>query len=424
MKHFMRKFSGFNKSSILRILSIAAGGSGIFYANNYKEATVSVSIPEPLRESLSLPWKIGERTDKWQFGMLPLFSLSAGSTPSSGEKGASAVPESSPKQCPGCLGRDSISSAAARVGPAVVNISIHQGKFGIGGGKGIGSGTIIDKDGTILTCAHAVVDFHGARVASNGKVDITLQDGRTFEGTVLNADLHSDIAIVKINSKTPLPTAKLGSSRKLQPGDWVIAMGCPLSLQNTVTAGIVSCVDRQSSDLGLGGMRREYLQTDCAINPGNSGGPLVNIDGEVVGVNIMKVLAADGLGFAVPIDSVTKIMQHFKKRGRVVRPWLGLKMIDLNEMIISQLKERDGTFPNVKKGILVAMVTPDSPADRAGFHPGDVVVEFDGKPVESIKEVIETMGDRVGEPLKVVVRRPKDKLVTLTVIPEESNPNM
>lgn len=132
--------------------------------------------------------------------MLPLFSLSSGSTPSSGEKGASAVPESSPKQCPGCLGRDSISSAAARVGPAVVNISIHQGilhilsnffswlgfrvlrlsfvnfscvfvgKFGIGVGKGIGSGTIIDKDGTILTCAHAVVDFHGARVVSNGKV--------------------------------------------------------------------------------------------------------------------------------------------------------------------------------------------------------------------------------------------------------------
>lgn len=253
---------------------------------------------------------------------------------------------------------------------------------------------------------------------------MTLQDGRSFEGTVVNADLHSDIAIVKIKSKTPLPTAKLGSSSKLRPGDWVVAIGCPLSLQNTITAGIVSCVDRKSSDLGLGGMRREYLQTDCAINAGNSGGPLVNLDGEVVGVNIMKVLAADGLGFSVPVDSISKIIDHFKKNGRVVRPWLGLKMLDLNEMIIAQLKERDAVFPNVNRGVLVPMVTPGSPADRAGFRPGDVVVEFEGKPVESIKEIIETMGDKVGIPIKVVVKRAKDSVVTLIVVPEEANPDM
>ncbi|KAL6513339.1 putative protease Do-like 14 [Orobanche gracilis] len=149
------------------------------------------------------------------------------------------------------------------------------------------------------------------------QVEVTLQDGRSFEGTVLNADLHSDIAIVKIKSKAPLPAAKLGNSSNLRPGDWVLAMGCPLTLQNTITAGIVSCVDRKSSDLGLGGMHREYLQTDCAINQGNSGGPLVNVDGEVVGVNIMKLLGADGLNFAVPIDSVSKIVEHFKRNGYV-----------------------------------------------------------------------------------------------------------
>ncbi|KAM1549376.1 hypothetical protein ACFX1Z_010436 [Malus domestica] len=209
--------------------------------------------------------------------------------------------EETPKPCSGCLGRDSFAKAAAKVGPAVVNISAPQ-------------------------------------------------DGRTFEGTVVNADLQSDVAIVKINSKTPLPTAKLGSSRKLQPGDWVIAVGCPLSLQNTVTAGII----------------REYLQTDCAINPGNSGGPLVNIDGEVIGVNIMKVLAADGLSFAFPIDSVTKIIEHFKKSGRVVRPWVGLKFV----------------------------------------------------------WIIEIMGDRVRVPIKAVVIRARDEIVTLTVIPEESNSDM
>ncbi|KAM1095466.1 hypothetical protein EV1_010430 [Malus domestica] len=213
--------------------------------------------------------------------------------------------EETPKPCSGCLGRDSFAKAAAKVGPAVVNISAPQ-------------------------------------------------------------DLQSDVAIVKINSKTPLPTAKLGSSRKLQPGDWVIAVGCPLSLQNTVTAGIISCVDRKSTDLGLGGVRREYLQTDCAINPGNSGGPLVNIDGEVIGVNIMKVLAADGLSFAFPIDSVTKIIEHFKKSGRVVRPWVGLKFV----------------------------------------------------------WIIEIMGDRVRVPIKAVVIRARDEIVTLTVIPEESNSDM
>ncbi|XP_057962857.1 putative protease Do-like 14 isoform X2 [Malania oleifera] len=366
--------------------------------------------------------------DSWNCslsGNLPLFfSRVASSPPANIKKEASGEVGDGSKCCSGCLGRNTIATAAARVGPAVVNLSVPQGFSGLTLGKSIGSGTIIDSDGTILTCAHVVVDFQGMNASSKGKVDVTLQDGRTFEGTVVNADLQSDIAIVKIRSRTPLPTAKLGSSSKLRPGDWVIAMGCPLSLQNTITAGVVSCVDRKSSDLGLGGMRREYLQTDCAINAGNSGGPLANIDGEVVGVNIMKVLAADGLSFAVPIDSVSKIIEHFRKNGRVVRPWLGLRMIDLNDMIIAQLKERDATFPNVHKGVVVPKVTPGSPADRAGFHPGDVVIEFEGKPVGGIKEIIDIMGDKVGIPLKVLVKRANDISVTLTVVPEEANPDM
>ncbi|OAY44057.1 putative protease Do-like 14 [Manihot esculenta] len=437
MNQFLRKASiSCSRRFFFRALSIAAAGSGLLYAesNSDYNATISLSVPAPLSESLSLPWSFHliplrpsfTSPDNRHFGILPLFSPRVSPVPSTDrEKECPGVVagDSSKPSC-GCLGRDTIANAAARVGPAVVNLSVPQGFYGITTGKSIGSGTIIDSDGTILTCAHVVVDFQGMRGSSKGKVDVTLQDGRTFEGTVVNADLHSDIAIVKIKSKTPLPTAKLGSSSKLRPGDWVLAMGCPLSLQNTVTAGIVSCVDRKSSDLGLGGMRREYLQTDCAINAGNSGGPLVNVDGQVVGVNIMKVLAADGLSFAVPIDSVIKIIEHFKKSGRVVRPWLGLKMIDLNEMIIAQLKERDPRFPNVDRGVLVPMVTPGSPADRAGFHPGDVVIEFDGKPVQSIKEIIEIMGDRVGIPLKTVVKRPNDILVTLTVIPEEANPDM
>ncbi|KAK7258893.1 hypothetical protein RIF29_24482 [Crotalaria pallida] len=431
MNHFLRR--NFNRISLVRSVVIAAAaGSTLLCSSNNNitdiRASVTARIPLPLQDSLLSTWPVLQHDLlSQQFslaslsGLFPLNSYRASPVPSSDvTKEADGAVHNGSKPG-GCFGRDTIANAAAKVGPAVVNIAVPQDFHGITAGRGIGSGTIINKDGTILTCAHVVVDFQGTRSSSKGKVEVTLQDGRTFQGKVVNADRHSDIAIVKINSDTPLPEAKLGSSSKLRPGDWVIAMGCPLSLQNTVTAGIVSCVDRKSSDLGFTGMQREYLQTDCAINMGNSGGPLVNIDGEVVGVNIMKVLAADGLSFSVPIDSVCKIIEHFKKSGRVIRPWLGLKMLDLNEMIIAQLKKKDASFPDVNKGILVPMVTPGSPGDRAGFHPGDVVIEFDGKPVESMKEVIEIMGDKVGVPIKVLVKRGRDKLVTLTVIPEESS---
>ncbi|PIN26990.1 Serine protease [Handroanthus impetiginosus] len=434
MMHFLRKFS--NRSSLIRAVALATAGSGIFYHTTPSDYNTSilVSIPPSFRDSLSWPWRTMEenslrsvfiRSNDSQYGFLPLFFSRPDAVPDPGiSKGAATDAGDSTKHSCNCLGRDTIANAAAKVGPAVVNLSVPQGFHGMTVGKSIGSGTIIDDDGTILTCAHVVVDFQGLRSLSKGKVEVTLQDGRSFEGTVVNADLHSDIAIVRIKSKTPLPKAKFGSSSKLRPGDWVVAMGCPLTLQNTITAGIVSCVDRKSSDLGLGGMQREYLQTDCAINEGNSGGPLVNVDGEVVGVNIMKVLGADGLNFAVPIDSVSKIIEHFKRNGRVVRPWLGLKMLDLNDMIIAHLKEKKASFPDVSRGVLIPMVSPGSPADRAGFRPGDVVIEFGGRPVGSIKEVIDIMGDKIGIPFKVVVKRANNVTETLTVIPEEANPDM
>ncbi|CAK8544642.1 unnamed protein product [Lathyrus sativus] len=431
MSYFLNKLLRLNRRSVVGAVGILAAASTLHYydkCTNFR-TFVNVRLPSPLQDTpwLTLEAPFGLLPQRWpsfdQHGIFALSSYRVGPVPSSDvSKETSGVVHEGSKPSPcDCFGKDTIANAAAKVGPAVVNISVPQDFYGITTGKSIGSGTIINKDGTILTCAHVVVDFQGTKSLSKGKIDVTLQDGRTFEGKVVNADLHSDIAVLKINSETPLPEAKLGSSTRLRPGDWVIAMGCPHSLQNTVTAGIVSCVDRKSSDLGFSGTPREYLQTDCAINVGNSGGPLVNMDGEIVGVNIMKVLAADGLGFSVPIDSVCKIIEHFKKRGRVIRPWLGLRMLDLNEMIIAQLKKKDASFPNVNKGILVPMVTPESPGDRAGFRPGDVVIQFDGKPVESMKEVIEMMGDKVGVPMKVVVKRANDKLATLTVIPEESN---
>ncbi|GAV86977.1 PDZ_2 domain-containing protein/Trypsin_2 domain-containing protein [Cephalotus follicularis] len=408
-----------SRNSVIRILSITTAGSAFLYANSYHDSktrkTLSISAP--------LLWQLQQGlVDNLHFGHLPLSSFRVDPVPFTGVKEAPVEDGSDSKPCCGCIGRYTISSVAARVGPAVVSLSVHDCFHGITSGRRLGTGTIIDADGTILTCAHVLFNDQEMRGSSERKVDVTLQDGRIFEGTVVNVDLHSDIAIVKIKSTTPLPTAKLGSSAKLLPGDIVVSMGCPRSLQNTVTAGIVSCVDRESSDLGLGGMRREYLQTDCAINKGNSGGPLVNIDGEVVGVSTMSRKDSEGLHFAVPIDSVCKILEQFNKSGRVVRPWLGLKMLDLNELIIAQLQETDATFPDVNRGVLVPMVTPGSPAARAGFCSGDVVLEFDGKPIASIKEIIEIMGDRIGVPLKVVVKRANDVSITLTVIPEEITP--
>ncbi|PIA61507.1 hypothetical protein AQUCO_00300788v1 [Aquilegia coerulea] len=426
-----REFRTSHRNSIFRLLAIAATatGTGVYCANNCDEDTktrISLSVPSQLREPFSSAWQTMQdfygvgHLSMLSSGHIPLNFARVASAPNLSKEATGEIGDSGKCGC-GCLGKDSLANAAAMVAPAVVNLSLIQGFYGVKIGKSA-SGTIIDSDGTILTCAHAIMD--GSRSVHKGKIDVTLQDGRTFEGTVVNADFHSDIAVVKISSKTPLPTAKLGSSNKLRPGDWVLSVGCPHSLQNTVTAGIISCIDRKSSDLGLGGMRREYLQTDCPINSGNSGGPIVNLNGEVVGVNVMKVAAADGLGFAVPIDSVSKIIEHFKKNGRVVRPWLGLKMLDLNDKILAQLKERDANFPNVTKGVLVPMVTPGSPADCAGFRPGDVVIEFGGEPVGSIKEIIDRMGDDVGKPFNVVLKRGNSELVTLTVVPEEANPDM
>ncbi|CAD5165720.1 unnamed protein product [Musa acuminata subsp. malaccensis] len=308
---------------------------------------------------------------------------------------------------PGCMQSDTIAKAAAAACPALVHVSVAQGPYG--------SGTIIDPDGTILTSASCVAESLNSRKVSKSKIGVTLQDGREFEGTVVIADFLSDIAIVKIQSETPLPTARIGSSSKIRPGDQVIALGTPQALQNTITSGIVSCTDRDSNDLGLGSVRREHLPTDCAINTGSLGGPLVNLDGEVVGVN-----TADGMSFAVPIDIVMKSIEQFEKNERVVRPRLGMKVRDLNKRKIAHFKKKDASFPDVIKGVQVLVVNPGSPAHHAGFRPGDVVIEFDKKPVGTAKEIIDIMEDQVGKTLEVLIKRADNTSMTLTVMPKEA----
>ncbi|KAH7422841.1 hypothetical protein KP509_12G028400 [Ceratopteris richardii] len=317
--------------------------------------------------------------------------------------------------------RYSIADAAAKAAPAVVHITVTLGDLGLFAGEGAGSGVLIHSNGTILTNAHVVAGY--GSVVYKGKVKVSLQDGRTFDGEVVSFDLSSDIAVVKINSKTPLPAASLGSSRKLRPGEWIIALGSPLHLQNSVTVGVVSCVERKGSEMGLRGVHGAYIQTDAAINQGNSGGPLLNLDGEVVGINTMKAYAADGVSFAIPIDTAIKVMEQLQKHGRVIRPWLGIKMLELNQHVLSQLKEQDPAFPDVAEGILVPQVIPGSPAERAGIRAGDVITHFDGIPITKTNQIIDILGDKVGISYKVIVRRSHNKQATLMVTTEEARAN-
>ena len=261
-----------------------------------------------------------------------------------------------------------IADAAARASASLVNIrvgSFHQSS---------GSGFVIDANGTILTNSHVVSD--ALRFGGGGAVSVTLSDGVTVHGVVQHADPVSDIAIVKVNAGRQLPAVALGSSAALRPGEFVVALGAPAGLTNSVSAGIVSSVERTRSDLGLREPRgarspgMHYIQTDAAINQGNSGGPLLNLQGEVIGVNTMKVQGMDGIAFAVPIDEAKRVVNQLMRHGRVLRPYLGLKFIELDEQVSRTLERHPGSGVNTvpKAGLYVMHVNPDSPAQRAGVR--------------------------------------------------------
>lgn len=232
----------------------------------------------------------------------------------------------------------------------------------------------------------------------------------------------SDLALVKIDCDEPLPTVRLGQSSQLRVGEWVVALGSPYHLKNSVTAGIISCVDRKARDLGLAQSAGiDYIQTDAAINQGNSGGPLVNLAGEVIGVNNMKVLSADGVSFAIPVDTAKEVLTQLALQGRVLRPYLGIKMLQINPRIASQLQKLTPTFPDVTHGILVPEVTKGSPAERGGVKPGDVIVGFEGSDGEvTTGRLIEMLGRYIGSSMKLrVLRRSvggQQHLVTLYVV--------
>ncbi|MEH2208608.1 MAG: HhoA/HhoB/HtrA family serine endopeptidase [Nostoc sp.] len=266
--------------------------------------------------------------------------------------------------------------------------------------RGLGSGFIIDKSGLVLTNAH-VVD-------KADKVTVRLKDGRTFEGKVQGIDEVTDLAVVKINAGNDLPVAPLGSSTNVQVGDWAIAVGNPLGFDNTVTLGIVSTLKRSSAQVGISDKRLDFIQTDAAINPGNSGGPLLNGQGEVIGINTAIRPDAMGIGFAIPIDKAKAIAAQLQRDGKVAHPYLGVQMLTLTP----DLAKQNNTDPNSPiqipeiNGVFVMRVVPNSPAASAGIRRGDVILQVDGKAITSAEQLQNVVEDsRLGQVLQVKVQR-------------------
>src|SRR5437660_3295182 len=257
-----------------------------------------------------------------------------------------------------------------------------QGGPGSDGGsireRSLGSGVLVDTQGCILTKRHVVEKAYRIRVR--------FQDdppGVQHEAKVIGTDQETDLAVIKVDSNKGLPAAKLGNSDSMQIGDWVLAFGSPFGQSGTVTAGIVSYKGR---NIVPNRQFQSFIQTDAAINPGNSGGPLVDMQGEVIGINTAIVAGGSGIGFAIPSNMARKIYSEINSKGRVTRGWLGVSIQPLTQELARSLNDQD------TKGVLISDVVPESPAAKAGLKSGDILIEFDGKKVEAPADLQRTVG--------------------------------
>jgi serine protease Do len=256
--------------------------------------------------------------------------------------------------------------------------------------RGTGSGVVIDGKGYILTNNHVV---EGA-----DEVKVSFVDGKTVNAKVIGTDPKTDLAVVKVDGQNVTP-ARIGDSDKLQVGEWVMAIGNPFGLDHTVTVGVLSAKNR--SGFQGGGHYEDFLQTDASINPGNSGGPLINLDGEVVGINTMIAGIGTGIGFAVPSSMFKTVSDQLIHGGKVRRPYLGIYMQDLNPELAKSL---GSNAP--EKGAIVGQVTPGTPAQKAGVKPGDVITSVDGRPVDGSKAVQKSvLNHKIGDKLELGIWR-------------------
>ncbi|UFS72750.1 DegQ family serine endoprotease [Geomonas sp. RF6] len=308
-----------------------------------------------------------------------------------------------------------------KVTPSVVNISTIGKKklvrpffefspffedfFGDGGGRpqykresSLGSGFILNKDGYIVTNDHVVRDAETIRVK--------LSNDKVYTGKVIGADPKTDIAVIKIDVKGPLPAAVLGDSDKLQVGQWAVAIGNPFGLDRTVTVGVISATGR--SDMGIE-TYEDFIQTDASINPGNSGGPLLNIYGEVIGINTAIVAAGQGIGFAIPVNMAKQIVTQLISKGNVSRSWLGVSIQTVTEDVARSFGLSKAS------GALVNDVVPGGPAAKAGIQQGDIITRFAGTEVKDVRQLQRTVADTpVGKRVEVeFVREGKTLKVSL-----------
>jgi serine protease Do len=268
--------------------------------------------------------------------------------------------------------------------------------------QGLGSGFIIDRNGTILTNYH-VVD--GAE-----KIIVTLSDGKTFDAKVLGKDQKTDVAVIQISGEGDLPAATLGDSDRLEVGEWVMAIGNPFGLDHTVTTGIVSAKGRH---IGAGPYD-DFIQTDASINPGNSGGPLINMRGEVIGINSAIFSESGGnigIGFAIPTNLVKELLPELRDKGKVVRGYLGTAIQKLTPEIA------DALGLSQTQGALITETTDGGPADHAGLKPGDVIVEFDGKEIKDTTDLpLQVARTAPGKTVRVkILHESKEVTLNLTV---------
>jgi len=301
---------------------------------------------------------------------------------------------------------EAVANAAQRVSPSVVNIEVFRQNEATEMPAGTGSGFVFTPDGFVLTNSHVV--------AHANRVSVTLLDGRRVEGTLVGSDQHSDIAVVRIGASS-LAAAALGDSGKLRVGQLAIAIGSPYGFQCTVTAGVVSALGRSLRSQS-GRLIDDVIQTDAALNPGNSGGPLVNSRGEVIGVNTAVILPAQGICFAIGINTAKFVAARLIRDGRIVRAYIGVAGMT------APLPRRFVRFYHLARetGVMVTSVEPGSPADKAGVKPRDIIITYGENPVAAVDDLHRLLSEeQIGAKARLTVIRGTERL-QLETVPSKS----
>uniref|UniRef100_A0A673CAU4 HtrA serine peptidase 1b n=1 Tax=Sphaeramia orbicularis TaxID=375764 RepID=A0A673CAU4_9TELE len=304
-----------------------------------------------------------------------------------------------------------IADVVEKIAPAVVHIELYRKMIFSKREVAVasGSGFVVSEDGLIVTNAHVVANKH--------RVKVELKSGATFDAKIKDVDEKADIALIKIDTPMKLPVLLLGRSADLRPGEFVVAIGSPFSLQNTVTTGIVSTTQRGGKELGLRNSDMDYIQTDAIINVSPP-----EPDGEVIGINTLKVTA--GISFAIPSDKIRQFLAESHDRqakGKTTpkKKYIGVRMMSLTPTLAKELKERQSDFPDVTSGAYVIEVMSRTPAEAAGLQESDVIISINGEQITSASDVSAAI--KRDETLRTVVRRGNEDVI-LTIVPEEIDP--